>query len=105
MDDSLRIMTCDEAFNITMDIFESKENFDCLDIRDIFFEFFVNMFKNYEKYFSFKNKKLKEKEILEFNREIFLKDHSSNDVLTCHYLAWIISRKVHRNYDVSAVYR
>ena len=80
MEDSLRIMTCDEAFNVTMDIFESKEKFDCLDIRDIFFEFFINMFRNYEKYFGFKNKKSKEKENLTFNREIFLKDHSSNDV-------------------------
>ncbi len=85
MDDNLRIMTCDEAFNVTMDIFESKEKFDCLDIRDIFFEFFILMFKNYEKYFGFKNKKTKEKENLTFNREVFLKDHSSNDVFFTNF--------------------
>ena len=79
-DDNLKIITSDEAFNVTMDIYESKEKFEWLEIRDIFFEFFLNMFKNYEKYFGFKNKKSKDKENLTFNREIFLKDHSSNEV-------------------------
>ena len=91
-EDISKITTSDEAFNVTMDIFESKEKFNSLEIRDIFFEFFINLFKNYEKYFGFKNKKSKEKENLTFNREIFLKDNSSNDVNFYFYLAWVFLR-------------
>ncbi len=79
-DDLPKASNCDEAFNMVMDICEDDKVFNVTEIKDIFYEFFVILFKNYEKYFGFKNKKSKEKENLIFNKELFLKDHSSNDV-------------------------
>lgn len=91
-DDLSKANNCDEAFNMVMDINENDNIFDVNEIKDIFYEFFVLHFKNYEKYFGFKNKKSKEKENLIFNKELFLKDHSSNDVILkiIKFLGWII---------------
>ncbi len=62
------------------------------EIRDIFYDIFIHMFKNYEKYFDWKNKNKKKKqdnkekkkdeeedEKVEFLPTVFLKDHSSLD--------------------------
>ena len=62
------------------------------EIRDIFYDIFIHMFKNYEKYFDWKNKNKKKKqddkektkeneedEKVEFLPNVFLKDHSSLD--------------------------
>ena len=38
---------------------EQTNRIDTFEIRDIFYEFFVHMFKNYEKYFNWKKKKEK----------------------------------------------
>ncbi|MCQ2816163.1 MAG: hypothetical protein MJ252_02745 [archaeon] len=69
----------DAAFAFEEDdqnIVNGKE-FDTCEIRDIFFEFFVNMFKNWDSYFTFNKKHKDENEPVVFNREAFLKDHSS----------------------------
>ena len=79
-DDLLKANNIDEAFNMVMDISDDDKVFDTNEIKDIFYEFFVMLFKNYESYFGFKNKKSKGKENNVFNKELFLKDHSSNDV-------------------------
>lgn len=69
----------DEVFP-SIDV-EQNTKIDTSEIRDIFYEFFVHMFKNYEKYFIWKNSKKKENngddESVTFLREVFLKDHSS----------------------------
>ena len=61
------------------------------EIRDIFYDVFIHMFKNYEKYFDWKKKNKKKKqddkekkeeeddEKVEFLPNVFLKDHSSLD--------------------------
>ena len=76
-----------------LDAMESKEKpenlntIDCTDIREIFYDVFIHMFKNYDKYFNWKTDKNKNindenninEEDVKFKREIFLKDHGSND--------------------------
>ena len=74
-----------------LDAVETKERpenlkiIDCAEIREVFFDVFIHMFKNYPKYFNWdldKNKKDNNEtfeEDIEFKREIFLKDHGSND--------------------------
>ena len=66
---------------------------DCGEIRDVFFDVFIHMFRNYSKYFNWnknqeKNKNKEEtenenndeeEEPIEFKREAFLKDHGSTD--------------------------
>ena len=64
---------------------------DCAEIREVFYDVFLHMFKNYSKYFDWEKEKEKydikdknEEELIyeedvEFKREIFLKDHGSND--------------------------
>ena len=65
---------------------------DCGEIRDVFYDVFIQMFKNYKKYFNWNKDKEKEKnkednedensdeeEPIEFKRETFLKDHQSTD--------------------------
>ena len=73
---------------------ENINKIDPGDIRDVFFDVFVHMFKNYPKYFIWDKNKGKDKkkeqeeeeieeeenqEIVEFNRERFLSDHNSSD--------------------------
>ena len=76
-----------------LDAMESKEkpenlnSIDCAEIREVFYDVFLHMFKNYDKYFIWKNDKNKnisdnsniDGEEIEFKREAFLKDHGSND--------------------------
>ena len=70
---------------------ENINKIDPADIRDVFFDVFVHMFKNYSKYFINKGKDKKKEqeeeeneeeenqEIIEFKRERFLADHNSSD--------------------------
>ena len=79
---------------------EKANKIDPGEIRDVFYDVFIHMFKNYRKYFNWKkdNDKEKDKEKdkkkeqeedededeedeapIEFKREIFLKDHNSSD--------------------------
>ena len=76
-----------------LDAMESEEKPDnlnsinCAEIREVFYDVFLHMFKNYDKYFIWKNDKNKninennniDGEEIEFKRETFLKDHGSND--------------------------
>ena len=78
-----------------LDAVESKErpkNLNCIDsaeIREVFYDVFLHMFKNYQKYFIWEKEKDDKKDTIEedhiyeedveFKREIFLKDHGSND--------------------------
>lgn len=75
--DQERLQFIDEVFNYSES--DNGNNFNSQEVRDIFFEFFITMFKNYEKYFGFKNRKTKDGKLeqLVFNKEAFLKDHSS----------------------------
>jgi len=81
-----KIQLADEVFNC-QDFNEgndSKENpFSPLEIRDVFYESFLIIFKNYEKYFYCFNKE-KRKEMnpdQQFNTNYFLKDHKSTEVI------------------------
>jgi len=65
---------------------ERPENLPVIDsaeIREVFYDVFLHMFKNYQKYFKDKDDSKDENDIyeedIEFKREIFLKDHGSND--------------------------
>ena len=73
-----------------LDAVEPKEkpenliNIDGAEIREVFYDVFIHMFKNYLKYFWDKKEDNKDEndiyeEDIEFKREIFLKDHGSND--------------------------
>ena len=79
-----------------LDAVEPKEipntvnTIDCGEIRDIFYDVFIQMFKNYQKFFNFNLDKYKEKnkdqeeneneeQQIEFKREVFLKDFGSSD--------------------------
>lgn len=81
-DEENKFAFIDEVFTFNQENFETNNKFDCQEIRDIFFEFFLLMFKNYEKYFGFKNRKVRNgiMDPLIFNQELFLKDHSSTEV-------------------------
>jgi len=78
--DLVKVQFVDEVFNY-QDGCDEDEKFNTLDIRDSFYEFFVLMFKNFEKYFG-KMKKNKDGfiEPLVMNKEAFLKDHNSLEV-------------------------
>jgi len=78
--DLIKVQYIDEVFNY-QDGGEEDKKFNTLEIRDSFFEFFVLMFKNFEKYFG-KMKKNKDGfiEPLILNKEAFLKDHNSLEV-------------------------
>ena len=76
---------------------ENSNKIDCGEIRDVFYDVFIHMFKNYPKYFKldkFKDNEIKkenqdeqneneeddeEEQQIEFKRETFLKDHGSTD--------------------------
>ena len=64
---------------------EKVNTIDCAEIREIFYDVFIHMFKNFSKYFNWdkdeenNDKNEASEEDLEFKREIFLKDHGSND--------------------------
>ena len=74
-----------------LDAVESKERpenltiIDSAEIREVFYDVFLHMFKNYPKYFNWDKKDDSKdendiyEEDIEFKREIFLKDHGSND--------------------------
>ena len=71
-----------------LDTIENKErprNLNAIDggeIREVFYDVFINMFKNYGKYFDWDKHNNDEddfEEDIEFKREIFLKDHGSQD--------------------------
>jgi hypothetical protein len=79
-DDQNKVLFADEVFNCSGEMLENKEKFRALEVRDIFYEFFILIFKNYEKYFGMKGRKAGPDGKIpppEFNREYFLKDHSS----------------------------
>ena len=76
----------------TKEIPENANKIDCGDIRDVFYEVFIQMFKNYQKYINLDKDKMKkdqqenndeneeeEEQQIEFKREVFLKDHGSTD--------------------------
>jgi hypothetical protein len=87
-----KVLYAEDIFNFSEEFLEVREKFNTADIRDIFYEFFVLMFKNYEKYFpGIKNRKIKngQPEPIIFNREYFLKDHSSTEVIIFK-LGWFI---------------
>ena len=68
---------------------ENYNKIDCGEIRDVFYDVFIHMFKNYSKYILDKDKKKQkeekeneeqeEEDPIEFKREIFLKGHGSSD--------------------------
>jgi hypothetical protein len=78
-DDLSKVLYADEVFSYVGDNDNSKDKFNTQEIRDIFYEFFLLLFKNYEKYFGFKNRKTKDGKLepLQFNRDYFLKDQNS----------------------------
>ena len=75
-----------------------------LELRDIFYDIFIHMFKNYEKYFNWKKEEITEEGMIklkdtnmnedeenssspiEFKKDIFLKDHNSFDEGSFLYL-------------------
>ena len=72
----VKLQYIDEVFNY-FDSGEEDMKFNSLEIRDAFYEFFIQMFKNFEKYFGkFKKKKDGSLEPLNMNKDVFLKDHS-----------------------------
>ena len=78
-----KVLYAEDVFGYSEEFTEVREKFNTAEVRDIFYEFFVLMFKNYEKYFSgIKNRKIKngQPEPITFNRDYFLKDHSSLEV-------------------------
>lgn len=79
--DVLKIQYCDEVFNYC-ETTEGKDKFNTQEIRNTFFEFFIYLFTNVDKYFTISKTKNSDGEIEPtiFNRDVFLKDHSSEDV-------------------------
>lgn len=102
--DFVKINNCDEAFNMTMDVCEEDPDFDSNEIREIFYEFFILHFKNYEKYFGFRDKKNDNKEKLIFNKELFLKDHSASDVIYFFITACLLPLQIFRNHNVLTIH-
>ena len=86
-------LTGKEAFTYLDEVFpsverEPKAKFDAGEIRNIFYEFFLSMFKNYEKYFTWKKASKDKKgvqvvsdggESVMFLKDVFLKDHASTE--------------------------
>lgn len=85
--DVLKIQYCDEVFNYC-DTTEGKDKFNTQEIRNAFFVFFVSMFASFDKFFVISKKKNAEGEIepAVFNREVFLKEHHSQDVIISYYI-------------------
>jgi len=85
--DILKIQYCDEVFNYC-DTTEGKDKFNTQEIRNSFFEFFVSMFASFEKLFVISKKRNAEGDIepAVFNREFFLKEHNSQDVILNYLL-------------------
>ena len=78
--DLVKLQYIDEVFNY-FDSGEEDNKFNSLEVRDAFYEFFIIMFKNFEKYFGkFKKRKDGSIEPLVMNKDAFLKDHSSLEV-------------------------
>lgn len=79
--DVLKIQYCDEVFNYC-ETTAGKVKFNTIEIRNFFFEFFLFLFSNIEKYFTLSDEKDSIDQIknIIFNREIFLKEHNSTDV-------------------------
>lgn len=63
--------------SIDGEIPENIKRIDCGEIRDVFYEVFIQIFKNSSKYFPQKNNSEEDK--IEFKKDIFLKDHGSTD--------------------------
>ena len=82
VEDMVKIKHCEEAFTMTMEMCEDSQSFDANEIRDIFYDFFISMFKSYDKYFGFNTKKNSGISIekLVFNKELFLNENNSTDV-------------------------
>jgi len=80
--DVLKILYCDEVSNYC-DTTEGKDKFNTQEIRNAFFEFFLSMFASFERLFVINKSKNEEGEIdpAVFNRDAFLKEHSSQDVI------------------------
>lgn len=85
--DLLKIQYCDEVFNYC-DTTEGKEKFNTLEIRNIFFDFFVSLLDNFEKYIKINldNTEEIEMEPVTFNRQQFLRDNSSSNVKALYYI-------------------
>jgi hypothetical protein len=81
-----KVMFAEEVFNFSEDLSEGVGRFNTPEIRDIFYEFFVIMFKNHEKYFpnTKGKKKLDGTDASSFNKDVFLKDHASTEVLNIY---------------------
>lgn len=79
--DVLKIQYCDEVLYYC-DTTEGKDKFNTQEIRNAFFEFFVILLTNFEKYFDLKHKKDFQREDNQqiFKRNYFLNEHNSNDV-------------------------
>ena len=89
--DVLKIQYIDEVFNYC-DTTVGKEKFNTLEIRNIFFEFFINLLANFEKYvkinkvISQDNNNDNDIEPVTFNRKQFLKDNNSSNVNLIFFL-------------------
>lgn len=79
--DLLKIQFCDEVFNYC-DTTEGKEKFNTLEIRNIFFDFFVSLLNNFEKYITVNldNTNENEMEPVSFDRAKFLWNHDATNV-------------------------
>jgi hypothetical protein len=76
-DDLIKVQYSEDVFNTFVDVIDdTKVKFNSSEVRDAFYEFYINLFKNYEKYFPVKGKN----EISKFIKDLFLKDNSANDV-------------------------
>ena len=83
--DLVKLQYIDEVFNY-FDSGEEDVVFNSLEIRDAFYEFFILMFKNFEKYFGkFKKKKDGTLEPMCINKDVYLKDHSSLEVFFLNF--------------------
>lgn len=70
----------DDVF-IQLDMIEDVEKFSSMDFKESFFEFFLALFKNYDKYFKLQssNQKIVSISPIKFNREALLKDYNSTN--------------------------
>jgi hypothetical protein len=84
--DVLKIQYCDEVFNYC-DTTEGKEKFNSLEIRNIFFDFFVTLLINFENYVKINSKNSSENymELVVFDRQEFLRDNNSTNVNHLYY--------------------
>ncbi len=89
-----KIQLADAVFNCAElnDNVNKDYPFNALDIRDIFYESFIILFKNYDKYFYIFNKEKKKDLREQFDSKYFLKDHNSTEV---NLIILLISRQGH----------